>query len=800
MSLISLSSSTINDPQQKPFDFKNHFPQPIIIKPHSSVALVNFYHYRDDEYYRIHRANRIIAYAIGDANLVGYRYATLTIGRYETGDLLAFEMQRALNASRVQQNYTFTVAFTAGNPQANPITLDSFTISYAHVPAPTTRGGSWSKLTGQTGNLLTIVNRDEDNQVSEITTAGITEANRGKSCMMRRGIITHEGSFRITGIGKLGSDDAGNFFENKLHNTTFGIVRKQFSELGNELSTADFNRNFADILVRVETNPANGHHSINISTLKQRRGTTSILAVNGKHQFLRRTFTDAFVDAVYNDQEKLGFEILLNSSNRSFIVRLLISSDNGATYTPVPDGAGDTANNADGGVNVYTQTINGVQVGGIIYSTAGVPIAGGGGMVADTTTVNRAQPKYAPFIPFVSPDELQQHPTAYNFDNIDFTTINAGAGANNQFTINIDADDAGMHADYDYSTGITTPEGAAGTVVSANFDELGLKQKAGDIYTLEIYPNKANPLDPAQKLGEMTFKVEPEATFGLNGGFVITGFAVDPLNVQNDTLPAPTLIPAKLQLSGVFNHTLINSYSDINGELQTNISNNHNEANHEDGFSAVHSVRVGADLTASSTFLLNRLQQADINGRGGAPTRFVADMKSGNLGSTIGFRDNFITNNAQTLSITSNDAPIKLKTDNNIHISIPELGNVGSYEGEAQTTGKTIKVIPKNEFKSDDSTGALTFISNYEDYIDLNNGETLVLNELSLQVRNPDNTMATELQPITRATIKIKQGGSDSEKHKEEERIMKLARIMSQQQSNQTVSSLENRAINYSGS
>ena len=60
--------------------------------------------------------------------------------------------------------------------------------------------------------------------------------------------------------------------------------------------------------------------------------------------------------------------------------------------------------------------------------------------------------------------------------------------------------------------------------------------------------------------------------------------------------------------------------------------------------------------------------------------------------------------------------------------------------------------------------------------------------------------MATELQPITRATIKIRQGNRDSEKHKEEERIMKLARIMSQQQSNQTVSSLENRAIEYQGS
>ena len=352
-----------------------------------------------------------------------------------------------------------------------------------------------------------------------------------------------------------------------------------------------------------------------------------------------------------------------------------------------------------------------------------------------------------------------------------------------------------MNPDYDYATGVTVPEVAGGTVVSAEFDGLGLKQKADDIRVLEIYPNKANALDPAQKVGEMTF-----TTTDGTGKFSITGFAVDPLLSETDVLPAETTTSAKLKVSGIFNHTLLESYTDINGNLITNESNNHLEERHQVGFAGVHSVRVGADLTAPSTFLLNRLQQADIGANRGAPSRFTADLKSGNLGSTIGFRDNFIQNDANTLQIQSNDEPIKLKTDNNIHISIPDLGNVGSYEGEAQTTGKTIKVIPKNEFKADDSTGALTFISNYEDYIDLNNGETLVLNELSLQVRNPDNTMATELQPITRATIKIRQGDRDSEKHKEEERIMKLARIMSQQQSNQTVSSLENRAIEYQGS
>ena len=64
MSLISLASTTINDIQQQPYNFKNHFPQPLIIKPHSQVCLVNFYHFRDEGYYRIVENNNTIAFAI----------------------------------------------------------------------------------------------------------------------------------------------------------------------------------------------------------------------------------------------------------------------------------------------------------------------------------------------------------------------------------------------------------------------------------------------------------------------------------------------------------------------------------------------------------------------------------------------------------------------------------------------------------------------------------------------------------------------------------------------------------------
>ena len=146
MSLISLASTTINDIQQQPYNFKNHFPQPLIIKPHSQVCLVNFYHFRDEGYYRIVENNNTIAFAItNDRQYGALRYAKLTSGKY-TGNDLATEIQRAMNSVLLQENYTFACAFTEGNPVANPPTTDAFAISYTNVATPSATGGEWSTI------------------------------------------------------------------------------------------------------------------------------------------------------------------------------------------------------------------------------------------------------------------------------------------------------------------------------------------------------------------------------------------------------------------------------------------------------------------------------------------------------------------------------------------------------------------------------------------------------------------------------------------------------------------------------
>ena len=96
MSLINLSSKTNsrNDIlQQAPFNFKNFFPQPIIIQPKSQVCLTSFYHFRTKGFYVVNTNNNVIGYCFGDRQYNNVMYATLQVGLYN-GTELVTEIQR----------------------------------------------------------------------------------------------------------------------------------------------------------------------------------------------------------------------------------------------------------------------------------------------------------------------------------------------------------------------------------------------------------------------------------------------------------------------------------------------------------------------------------------------------------------------------------------------------------------------------------------------------------------------------------------------------------------------------------
>ena len=772
MSLISLSSSSKDDlVQQSPFNFKNHFPQPLIIKPNSQVALLNFYHYRDDGYYRINSHNNIIAFALGDARVVGYHYAKVESGRYDDGTALAAAVVTALNNAVVQQNYAFTATFTQGNPTANPVQFDQFAITYDNVTAPASKGGSWSKLAGESQNELQITNNDTD------TGESVIEAKVGQtveaSGMMLRGELTHEGTYRAFGISKVGSNDgsAVTLDSNLLRGCNIGLVRKQFSKLNTGNPQADYSSEFADIKVQVKSDPATANeHSITVSTLKQRQGSTNILAPNGKVQQVRRVIDDAFIDANFKNDDLMGFEFAVISTSRSVLVRLLKSTDGGITYTYMAESAD---NNTDGAKNVYDQTINGFNYTGIIYNSNGVLNNAGTGVIAGTLSANLITPKYAPFVPFINMDNDGVVISGAEFDNCKLFSTFADATFN--FVMEIKNDLVGLNAALDYGFDIFTAAQDNGPVRDTDIFDCGIKKNLFDTrgFLYDLHSSSTNAPTAANKIGTMTFSSSADGT---SGTCIFTGLDVSPFTMTINPLPVLSFTPWKMYLSGVFNHTLQNSQVGAGGEEITNTTSTHDESTHTE--TGDPGIKVGADLPTRSTILLNRINQADVTAGAAAPSRLTNDLPSGNIGPTIGFRQNFISNNTVTTTITGDAETTKISQDNNIHISIPELSGVKSFEGEANNTGKTIKVLPKNEFTSNDDTGSMTFTANYEDYININNAEELRLNELTVQVRNPDGKMSIALQPTTRATIKIR----EDPRIREDKRMENLARNLSQRQ------------------
>ena len=169
---------------------------------------------------------------------------------------------------------------------------------------------------------------------------------------------------------------------------------------------------------------------------------------------------------------------------------------------------------------------------------------------------------------------------------------------------------------------------------------------------------------------------------------------------------------------------------------------------------------------------------------------------SGNIGALLGFQEVVEADLVAgiTSTFTSDTVTKVVVKDTTLHISIPELSGVKSFEGESSQKYKTIKVIPKSDFNVNNQNGSLSFTANYQDYIDINNAQELQLSELTIQVRQPDGTLATNLKPDTRCTIKI-QPKQDANMQKMEKLLDIMERNMSQNQ--KYIADTSNPALTY---
>lgn len=811
MSLINLASKTNNDIiDQQPFNFKNHFPQPIVVKPNSQVCLTHFYHFRDDGYYRITSQNNVIGYMIANfRNNSDYRYATLNSGRY-TGTELALEIARAMNSVILQENYNWQCVFTDANPLANPPELDKFVITYTNVTTPaTTTGGEWEKLINS-GNTTTatIVNDNAVSGVSKIKNPSFTPTDFA-TAILDKGILLHEGIFRVKGLSFSGD---GTTFSEDMRPTEckIGLIRHSFSSANNNNVNNSFKNTNGDILIDIVNN---GSYEIIISNLQQRQGSSSIDAPNGKIQIERRVINATNLAGMFDETHLFGFEIFRTSATtqngHDFVIRMIKSTDGGASYVAITDGTG--GNGADGRPLIYSQTINSVAYTSLIYTTRGIP-DGSGGVVLNpinnksTATINRAIVKYAPFLPFVSIEGDQSKITGVDLANEKFTlqtfvenSGNTGTGGNvvadNVFTMEF-REYTGANG-YDWRWIVESAETTPFVDLGSNdIHAYKFKQHTDDVLAFDVYADGNTPIATATIIGTLTY--DPYDANGVGSfSLTITALPIDPVGFKGEAVCQPTNEVIELECDGKFN-SFGNKPTLFDGSvaLAKHGQSNHNELQHTElTLGGESGDGLGVALQMASQILLGRLQQADIDDNDANPPRLDTNTAGGSLGATIGFGENVITNNRTTFDYTSDIAPIKIAGDDTLHISIPELTNVKSQEGETSNIGKTIKVVPKSVFNVNDDNGALSYNSPYEDWIDINNGEDLELNELTIQIRKPDMTLATSLQPTTRATIKIRENPDRLREKANNDMLTKMSQLMTQSQNTD-----QNLVVKYTGS
>ena len=655
MSLINLASKSRNETlEQSPFDFKNHFPQPLIIKPNSQVCLNHFYHFRDDGYYRITNDNNVIAFMISNfRSNSDYRYAKIDNGRY-VGTELATAIATAMNSALLQENYTWSCVFQVGNPNANPVTEDLFTITYDNVATPAqTKGGVWSSIVNSNSTaIMGILNNDTDGNNSTLTHTTTGRA----SAILQKGIRLHEGTAQYIGFGLEGE---GTSFSNAFrpHIGTCGLVRHTLSSASNSNPFINFNPLQGDILVNIGINVDDGQYKLVVSNLTQRRGTGSISSSNGRVQEERRVLDAVDLDAMFDTTDRFGFEFLRTSATtqrgHEFVVRMLKSTD-GINYVAMNNGTGGD-NALDGRPNIYSQTINGVNYTSLIYTTKGIPSGVGNAVIVNpntgksTQSINRAIVKYSPYHPFISLDQNSAYITGTELHNQIITlqteaqnNTNTGAVADSVYVMKIVNH---THHSFDYKMTIETQETTplAGNS-SAQANGMVFKQNPADPLEFLVYLNDqvAQPL--ATSIGTLTY--DPFTDNGIYQFSLTSGFGLNPLGFKGSVVAIPKSTAITISCNGKFN-LIGNKPTLFTGEvLDMNKHANaiHDEELHVANSDATAGVSLGADLPLASTLLLGRLTQDDINDNDQNPARLDGNTRGGSIGATIGYGENVLQN------------------------------------------------------------------------------------------------------------------------------------------------------------
>ena len=499
-----------------------------------------------------------------------------------------------------------------------------------------------------------------------------------------------------------------------------------------------------------------------------------------------------------------------------FAVQLSVSLDCGLNWI-VPTEADDVGTVY--GVNpndrcpffLNARTINGIVYNGIIYrsGTNRMPLAAGGNNNAISAT-NRLTKVKGKFVPFVQ-GRRSLFPIAQDADFTTFeletvvTRVNYGGGGSNyEIQITEHTEDNGFS--YNMTAGDQQGTPIANESIPANWNDTALKENLTKNAMGLVFDIHADKDDPASAvIGEFHFD-RRSTNNNQFGNFSLR--SLDGATFENS--PDVFGIAVPLAIPGTGSRNMIVEVQGVYNSENRVVKHQHNilaKSEHSkdnaplEDEDTLEVVRLGADLSLTSVILLDRINQLTIDNltpqvASASPYRLNANTMSGNIGALLGFQEVVEADLVAgiTSTFTSDTVTKVVVKDTTLHISIPELSGVKSFEGESSQKYKTIKVIPKSDFNVNNQNGSLSFTANYQDYIDINNAQELQLSELTIQVRQPDGTLATNLKPDTRCTIKI-QPKQDANMQKMEKLLDIMERNMSQNQ--KYIADTSNPALTY---
>ena len=716
MSLLSTSSK----PGQEAYLYENHYPQPIVIEPNSQICLQKFIHYRGALYEVTVQNNTIgFRFGTGGQNQDVPRFVAIPIGSYEGGQL-ATALALALNSVNQQQNYLWTVNFIVA-PSTND--FDKFQITYTSVPTPAANSGQYNLFSS---GQLSVTGQDEEGKQAKLTYNG-TNADHFATVISKRSTLVLLGEQTWSDIQPSHHTEVFQPFQ-------CGLVRNQLSNPADPNPNLQFKPGRYDLAFECEGT------GMAITYGRQRSGST----VGNENWFqsdvrrdLAPLFTFLFLanGGVFNKQMKIQLKMTIFAtaqSTRRVLVQMFKKDVGETEYTAL--GNGDGGNSLITGTALVKTANNtgALSFPGTIFDSGDETLNDTGTPIAQ----HYPQLSKAPFFPtttFQKTGNLIL--TGYDLDFDTWT--NVAGGVTSTFT-ELVANTNG----YNWSVATNVGNVLQGTYWQ-QIDAITFHIKGGDV-PMTVPPLYVATLDPVG------------GTINPNGQIEVRDGITNAL-VQTINFDGASPVPEETSRLSVLTDGIFNGIEPLPGlgagEVEEEVG----------GESSL----VGADLASNARLFLR--------GSGGGTEADVANL--------LGFsqnEDDLGTGQAPQTggSTTSDQEPDQTANNNTLHISIPEMPLVKSYEGENSAEAKSVAIIPREEFATGDQVGSLVYVAPFENWIDINNGQELNMNLLTTIVRNADGGLAENLVRETQAVFKIRQDPMKLEEEKKAERFREMAEMM----------------------